>query len=263
MKKLDRYMKECNLVFTDTVDRLEFCRVDFDIDKIEVNYNDSISLLHLVSSFNKLYLSFKKEYDNLEKLDLGKSIEVLRFSKFDYNKDNYRNLTIYIDEPTITKHGNTILYITEINNEIKPFVTNDRNPFDKNYYREDIKLNNDIAKKYLDLFEKYSLLLNTYNYLKNSQIFGDGINCIFTVIDNYNSNLLEGLNKFQISFGSAYFNTQYFVELLINLGDNFGIDYNSGKLIIDGEDTLIEKKDYDKILANIYVNKKYTKERTK
>lgn len=263
MKDLDRYMKECNLVFTDTVDRLEFCRVDFDIDKTEVNYNDSISLLHLVSSFNKLYVSFKKEYDKLEKLNLGKSVKVLRFGKFDYNKDDYRNLLVYIDEPTITKHGDTILYLMEINGEIKPFVTNNINPFDKNYYREDVKLNNDIAKKYLDLFEKYSLLLNTYNYLKNCQIFGDGTNCIFTVIDNYNSNLLEGLNKFKISFGSAYFNTEYFADLLINLGDNFGIDYDGCKLILDGEDTSIEKKDYDKILENIYVNKKYTKERTR
>lgn len=59
-EKLDKYIKESNFVFTDTIDRLDFCRVDFDIDKTKVNYVDSISLLRLVTSFNKLYLSFRK-----------------------------------------------------------------------------------------------------------------------------------------------------------------------------------------------------------
>lgn len=261
MKELDRYIKQWNLVFTDTSDRLDFCRVDFDIDKTEVNYDGSISLYNLVSSFNKLYLLFKKEYEELEKLNLGKDIEVLSFEKFDYNGDDYRSLIFYIDEPTITKHGDTILYLREINGEMKPLVTNNRNPFDKNYYREDIKLNDDIAKKYLDLFEKYSLLLNTYNYLKNRQIFGDGTNGIYTSIDNYNSNLLKGLNKFKISFGSTYFDTERFIEILINLGENFGIDYDNSKMILDNEETSIDKETSDRLFANVYVNKKYTKEK--
>ena len=263
MKELDRYIKECNLVFTDTVNRMDFCRVDFDIDKTKVICDDSVSLLHLVSSFNELYLLFKKDYEELEKLELGKYIEVQSFNKFSFDKDNYRNLILYIDKPTITKRGNTILYLREINSEIKPFVTNDINPCDKSYYREDIELNNEIVKKYLDLFEKYSLVLNTYNYLKNNQIFGDGTNYIFTFMDNCRSNLLEGLSKFKIYFGSDYFNTEYFVDLAINLGSDFGIDYDNCRLILDGENILVDMNDYNKIMSDIYVNKKYTKERKK
>ena len=259
MEKLDKYIKECNLVFTDTIDRLDFCRVDFDIDKTEVNYVDSINLLHLVSSFNKLYLSFKKEYDELDKLNLGKNIEVLSFRKFDYNGDNYRNLILYIDSPIITNYKDTFLYLREINDEIKPFVTNNINPFDKKYYRENIKLNNEIAKKYLDLFEKYSLLLETYNYLKNNQIFGDGTNCIFTVIGNSNSNLLEGLRTFKLSFGSAYFDTEYYAEFLINLGDNFGLDYDNCKITLDCENIKSDEEVCRKVLNSIYLNKKYVK----
>ena len=259
MKKLDKYIKECNLVFTDTIDRLDFCRVDFDIDKIKVDYVDSINLLHLVSSFNKLYLSFKKEYDELDKLNLGKTIEVLSFEKFDYNGDNYRNLILYIDNPFITNHEDTLLCLREINGEIKPFITNNINPFDEKYYREKVKLNNDIAKKYLDLFEKYSLLLETYNHLKNHQIFGDGTNYIFTVIDNYNSNLLEGLRIFKLSFGSAYFDTEYYAEFLINLGDNFGLDYDNCKLILDCENIKPDEEVCRKVLNSVYLNKKYTK----
>ena len=259
MDKLEKYIKELNLVFTDTVNRLDFCRVDFDSDKAEVNYVDCISLLHLVSSFNKLYLSFKKEYEELEKLNLGKNIEVLNFDKFDFGKDNYRLLTIYIDDPIITNHKDTLLYLREINGKIKSFVTNDANPFDKNYYCEDVILNDEVAKRYLDLFEKYSLLLEIYNHLKNNQLFGDGTNCIFTVIDNYNSNLLEGLKTFKISIGSTYFNTEYYAELLINLGENFGIDYDNCKLVLDNEE--LDKANYDRLFENVFINKKYTKKK--
>ena len=262
MEKLDKYIKGCNLVFTDTMNRLDFCRVDFDIDKTEVNYAHSINLLQLVSSFNKLYLSFKKEYDELDKLNLGKTIEVLSFGKFNYNGDNYRNLTLYIDNPIITNHENTILYLREINNEIKPFVTNDKLPSEKGYYQENVKLNKDIAKKYLDLFEKYHLLLETYNHLKNNRIFADGTNYISTNIDNYdNNNLLKGLRTFKITFGSTYFDTNYHVEFSINLGENFGIDYDSCKLFLDDENTFIDNANYDKIFEDVFINKKYLKKR--
>lgn len=262
MEKLDRHIKEWNLVFTDTVDRLDFCKVGFDIDKTEVNYAESISLLYLISSFNKLYLLFKKEYEELEKLNLGKSIEVLNFEKYDFNGDSYRNLILYVKEPTITEHESTILFLNEINGKMKPFVTSaEKEICDEGFYRDDIELNDEISKKYLDLFEKYCLLLNTYKYIRNRQIFGDGTNGMYTSIDNYNSNLLEGLNNLKIAFGSTFINTECFVELLINLGENFGIDYDNSKLIIDNVETPMDKETCDRLFSNIYVNKKHTKDK--
>lgn len=258
MEKLDKYIKECNLVFTDTIDIQDFCRVDFNMNETEVNYQDSISLFHLVTSFNNLYQSFKKEFDKMEKLNLGQTVEVLNFGKFEDNGNCYRNLILYIDNPTMTNHKETYLYLREINGEIKPFITNSVNPFVKDEYRENIKLNDEVSKKYLDLFEKYELLLKIYNHLKNSQLFGDGTNSIYTVIDNYNSNLLEGLKTFKISFCSTYFNTEYYAEFLINLGDNFGLDYDNCKLIIDCENIKADEKIYKKVLNDVYVNKKYT-----
>ncbi len=259
MKKLEEYIKECNLVFTDTISRLDLCRVDFDVEQVTANYANSVSLLNLISSFNKLYLSFKEEYEQLEKLNLGKTIEVLDFSKFNMNDDNYRVLVFYINIPKITNHEETILYLREINGDIKPFVTNNINVFDKNYYKENISLHEDIAKKYLDLFEKYKELLNAYNYLKNSQILGDGTNSMFTTIDNYNSNLLEELKNFTISFGSEYFNTEYWVELSIKLGNDFGIDYDKSKIILDNQNIKADIEVCEKVLTKVHINKKYTK----
>ena len=120
MQELDEYIRKCHLVFTNTVGRLDFCRFDFDIDKVKINYDNSISLFNLISSFNKLYLSFKKEYEELEKLNMGKYVSVLSFDTFYFDEEYYSVLSLYIYEPTITKHGDTFLFLREINGEMKP-----------------------------------------------------------------------------------------------------------------------------------------------
>ena len=92
MKELEESIKYFNLVFTDTLVSEDFSRVGFDLDKKKVNYDNCISLYDLISKFNKLYSLFKKEYRDLDKLDLGKNVEVLDFSKFDLFGDNIRFL---------------------------------------------------------------------------------------------------------------------------------------------------------------------------
>ena len=82
MNELDRFIKDVNLVFTNTISRIDFCRVDFDISSQEINYDNTINLYKLVSSFNRLYMSFKKKYDSLNKLKLSKDLKILRFDKF-------------------------------------------------------------------------------------------------------------------------------------------------------------------------------------
>ena len=266
MKELDVFIKKCNLIFTKpNQSRLPH---DYSLDFDKSNCDVSISLLHLVSSFNKLYVSFKKEYEELEKLSLGKNIRFIKFSKFDdfdYWHNNYRWLDFSIDESTMAKHKDIQLRINEMNGEIKNYIIYDKNN------REEVKLNNNIAKKYLDLFEKYSLFLDAYNYLKNRKftafLLDKSYGYISTSIDNNNSNLLDGLNKFKILLKITYFReedfaqTKDFVELVINVGNNFGIDYDNSKLNLDGKDIEINKKNYDKILENIYIDKGYTVDR--
>ena len=269
MEYLDEYIKTWNLVFTNTVNKLALCDINFDLDKAKVNYDGSISFLDLVSSFNILYQSFKKEYDAMPKLKIGDDVEALDFYNYNLDKDNYRVLRLYINKPMITNPiitnlENTILYLREINGKIMPYITNDKNPHDKNYYRHDIKIDDEIAKKYLYLFEKYQLLLEAYNYLKNGFVFGDGTHCIFTTIDKPNNcNLLAGLHQFKIAFGSSYFDTEIFNEIPINLGDILDIDYDNCKTYLNNKEILVEKAEYAKMLANVFVNKQYTKERKK
>ena len=243
----EKYTKILNTVFTDTYKKLEPSGTN--LDERKINYEDSISLSNLISSFNELYKSFKKEYAELEKLPLGKSVEVLSFDKFTFKNENYRLLTMYIDEPIITKHPDTILYLREINGEIMPFVTNNISKFIKGYYKDDIKLNKELSKKYLDLFEKYDQLLKMYNYFKNQFVFGDN-----TISTEINENLLEELHEFKISFGTF----DEITELVINLGDNFGLSYDKCKFIVCDKEETILNEDFDYLFNNVYLNKKYT-----
>lgn len=258
MEELDRFIKELNLVFTNTIDRIEFCRVGFDINTENVNYENTTNLYNLVSSFNKLYLKFKKDYETLQKLELGKSIEILDFNKFNIDKDYYRTLIIYIDEPTICNHNDTLLYICEKNDKIYSFVTNNINPFDKNYYRKDLKLDSEKCKEYLDLFEKHKLLLDTYKYLKNKFVFGDGTNTLFTRIKG---EFLEELTDFEINFGQCFMNTEHYVKILFYLGKNLNIDIDKCKIILDCEEIKPNKNLIDKFSNNIHINKRYLKEK--
>lgn len=261
MQNIDELLKEYNLIFTGTKDRGDFCKINFNIDKEEVNYDNCISLFDLVSSFNKLYTMFKKEYEELKKLDLGKKVEVISFNKYTYDDSEYRILSLYIDEPTITDHPDTILYIREIDGEMKPFVTNNISSFHKNFYHDEVNLDSEISKKYLDLFEKYNLLLEIYKYLRNKCLFGDGTYGMYTIIDDYQSSLLNGLNNFKICFGATYINAEYFFTLSINLGENFGIDYDNCSYKENDEPKEFSQKKFMEILKKTYINKKYTKER--
>lgn len=49
------------------------------------------------------------------------------------------------------------------------------------------------------------------------------------------------------------------MELLINLGENFGIDYENCKLILNCKNLKTDEQVYTKILNNIYLNKKHIK----
>ena len=262
MDELEKYIKKCNLIFTGTLKRKDFCMSSFPgVENVKVNNENSISILNFISSFNKLYVAFQKEYETLEKINLGETVEIDSFGKFTSNNDNYRTLILHIDEPTITDWNYTTLYLREINGQIKPFITNNLSFLDKNYYRENIHIDEHLAKGYLDFFEKYDLLLKTFNYLKNCQLFGDGTHYIFINIDEYEANLLKDLNKLYLSFGSAYFSTEYYGKLAFNLGDNFGLDYANCKLVLDSKEIPKNPANFDYILNNLYLNKEYTKKK--
>lgn len=263
MNELELFIKRINLFFTNTVSINDVGKVPgIDYINTKVNYENTISLYNLVKSFNELYLKFKKEYDRIEKIELGEYVEIIEFSKYHspFDDKDYRHLVFYIENPSISKHKYTYLYLFDKNNEPSALITSNttRNSYEEGYYREKINLNLNIVSKYLDLFSKYQVLLDTYNYLKNQFIFGDSSNILSSSIDG---DLLKGLDSIKINLGSIDFFSEDIISLYINLGENFGINYQKSSIILNNNIINFKNNDIDKIFNDTLINKTYLKKR--
>lgn len=248
---LEEFIYVFNLMTTLTItDRKELCNLINKKIQKEIDYSNSIEFYKLVELFNKQYLIFKKEYEKLEKIDFGKYIRFFNFGKV----DNKRYLGIYIYEPNkdICDKEDTILYLLEEEDGIYSYVTNDINPFSEDYYRYEVEFDNKILKKYLDFVEKYDLFLNSYYELKNKFIYGDGTTVLFSKI---NGEIFEQLETFELDFGNLYFNTEDYGNITFKLGEDFYIDYDSSKIILNKTEILENKEENINKLANdLYVN---------
>lgn len=256
MKDLKYLQKELNAIFTNTLNKRDFCALDFDIAKVAINYENTISLYKLASSFNELYLKFKKEYDQLDKLYECGKFNILTFDKYVYNNINYRTLIVDVSNDNIGYERASLLFLKEKNQEIKTYVTNNIifNPDNKGYYRENLNLDSSKVKAYLDLCEKYQVLFEPYNCLKNKFIFGDGTNVLFSKIVG---SLANGLDYFEFEYGSVYINASYTIKLFINLGENFGIDYSKSEVIWNEEKIDVDKKVLKILFNETYINQSY------
>lgn len=247
---LERFIYEINLVTTLTItDSIEWAyTLNNNIDK-KIDYSNCISLYDLALLFNKLYLSYKEDYEKLPKLDLGYEHELWQYSSF----DDFRKMLIYIWEPKkgVCDNYEAYLYLEEKNKDTHSYITNGLSPWKDDYFRRDIILEKDTTLNYLNFGEKHGSLIESYYFLKNKSIIGNGYTQLFSKV---NGNLLESLSSFEISFGNVSLNSEDYINIVFNLGENFYIDYNSSKVVFDL--TIQKEKQVliDKMLKSIYVN---------
>lgn len=264
MNDLERSIKRFNLIYTDTLHREDLTRNDIDIENMDVNYDKSVSLYELICSFNKAHLMFKEDYNYVHKLNLGKKVEIDNYLSFtDDDNNKYRVLTIYIHNPSIINSEYTYLYLREINGKVRPFVSNDINFLDDDYYRINVRLNEKRAKEYLDLFDKYSLLFELYRFLKAEIIYNDPTFSLFTRIDSDKNSFLDSMNNFTISLGAGYsLSPGDHITASINLGKKIDVDLDNSLIELNGKKQEINKVMILDILKNVYVNGKYLERRT-
>ena len=258
MTELNNWINKINLLFTNTCDREEL----FAGTNKEVNKEDSISLYDLISAFNKMYVSFKREYDELDKKDLGKYVDFCNFRKTsDNNGNDIRMLSLYIENPSITNHSSTYLFITETEGKIQSVLSNDTIPSIYTNYIEYTDLDENKARKYLDLAEKHSLLLDLYARLSNCMLYGDGINILFTSCTCDHNNMLDSLNRIDLDLSSV--DSCYSEEsrnrlyASFNLGESFGIDPNCCYLVLNDQRVNTNNDAFNELLKRIYINKEY------
>lgn len=245
MSEIDKFIKEMNLVFTNTLTRYDFCQVGFNLNKTTINYDNTISLYCLVYKLNKLYQKFKIEYEKLDKLDIADNIEIIGFNK----TTEYKSLAIYLDKPKICDFDEIVLVLENIHDNIKTFITNN-SYYHKTHYAEEIFLDVNKVKAYLDLFEKYDYLFKLYKALKNEFLFGDGTYYLFSEI---NGDFLNNLNSFKLFFGNEGLNYYNNANITLNLGEQLEIDYDKSIINFNGNEL---NYGIDKVLKATNINKK-------
>ncbi len=251
MNELDKFIKEMNLVFTNTLTSDDFCVVGFDLDKQEVNYDNSISLYELINKFNTVYQKFKTEYNNLN-INLAEKIEFVRY----YKNENYKCLNLYLKKPEITNYEETMLVLRKDKEKLIAYITN--NNFGKHYYYKIIELEDTKIIELLELFEKYEHLLNMYNYLKNRLVFGDTTNVLLTRIDG---DIFKDIKSFKLYIGQLYFNYANNINIDINIGEELKINSDKVEGELKSNTYPLTDEDVNKILTKTYINKKYLRRR--
>lgn len=250
---LKNFIYEFNLASTMTVkNREEWTDVLNNNISMDVDYTDSVSLYHLVDSFNQLYLKFKKDQESLPGLG---SVGDTRIVKYNYSENNdYERLVFFVDNyysDKRFKYGEGILYIERIDDVYKSYLTNGLLSFEEGFVRKYLSLSEDNMKKYLDFGSKYDVLIDGFNYFKNKQVFGNGTTMIFTKI---NGKLLSGIDTFEISLGNIYFNYEDYVNIVFRLGDKLEIDYEYSKVKLNNVLYEDERSVIDELVKKIYVN---------
>lgn len=249
MEDLKDYMHLFNLSSTLTVkDDIELWTAGVKPLEKEVNYSNCIDLYSVIHSFNKLYVLFKRDYDNLSRLDLGKSISYLALATS--KEENYRCLYIDIDKPKkeVCNEDDTLLCLLDNNGEISSIVTNDWPTLED---KKRINLEDKIVREYLDLAEKYCLFLDSYKFFKNFNVFGDGYRCIFSKV---NGEIFDKLTTFEISFGNVTVNNPNYINVVFELGDYFKILYDESTVVFGTEIGKGKKEIIDKLIHGLFIN---------
>ena len=235
-----------------------FCKINSG-EVEEIDLSNSISLYHLVDSFNKLNNLFRKDYADLKSLDVGEKIELIRYSGY----DDFKCLTIYIEgvKKDIVDDYDTIMYIVEDKGKVYSVVTNNINPLDEKFYRKEVLLDEDLMRQYLFFGCKYSAFFDSYNKLKNEFIYGNGTTVLFSKI----SGDFPNFDEFELSFGNCFFNGEDYINVQFDLGESLEIDYDKSevKLFSLDYDEKDKKEVIDTLINGLYINKEKVKVKRK
>lgn len=260
MDKLEKSLKIFSLVFSETVDSHS---VYDKVDTLDVNTESCISLYDLLYAFNKMYRAFKKEYNELEKPDIGKLYDFVSFDRYDdmegfraLTGDNQykRSLLLYVDNSKLYNGRDIDMTIVEHGDEIFANLF----PCDDPLKIKHVILDKELYTKYLDFFEKYSLLLEIFSYIRCSTIYGDGCYSLFinlneTSIPRFNTDI----KSIKVHFGSTFFMSPGdHITIMLKPDEELHVDLENSRILIDDEEIDATEEDYFKCLKSVYVKGK-------
>lgn len=252
---LSTFIYDFNLVTTLTVrDIYESCSAINNGRKIKINYQNCISLYGLVEIFNKSYMKYIEDKDNLKNIlsQLGKEIRYCHHSV----SDDFTSICLEVFEtyPNIFSEKYSIIYF--VNNDGNYYVSanNGRRMFDKQYKSTRVDLDECSIISCLDFVKKHNLFLEGLRDLEEKFVFGNGTSVLFTKIDG---DMFDKLSTFTLTFGNSYMNSTDYIEVKFRLGESLEIIYDESKVTMDDEEILdseIKKKIINELISEIYIN---------
>ena len=260
----DAFLHECSLVFTDTIKIENYTGkyIEDLINNAKLNYDNCVSLYDFISSFNATCAEFKRKYNELEKLDLGEEVEVNDIDgDYVYDGDKYRCVSFWVNEPKFIDRKWAQLFIREINGEMKSFIKYGQDWNGSARY-QDITLDEEKSRKYLDCFTPYEEFFKTCQYFFCKQSFGDGNYAVFTSIDDnpIHFSMLKGLKTFKITFGTDRFRECFFY-IAMNLGEDLTFDLDNCYYLYKDEKHKLSAEECIDVLKKTYLAKEYARRR--
>ena len=226
------YLRDYNLVSTRSVGRMDdIIYSEENTNLASTNYTNCINVYNLINDFNREYQEFKKEYSELESLD-----ELKKY-----------NLAYYYETPTFQ----TLRYVNHLNmlnflniGENYKLIKSSVHNLDG---KENLNLDSNIVKKYLEFGKKYQCLINKYNVISTSLSslnLNNGV-VMSLLLDKQDINDLKYL---VYSFG--IYNIDFI--LTFNLGNELSLDYISNASLYKFSDEQIVD-----IAKHIYLDKSF------
>lgn len=223
--------------------------LDYNNGSVYINYHECINIGNIIGIFLDEYERFKKEYDCIEKLNSYNELRYVGFHKECGEKCLY--FDFYDDNETMkSKYGYLLLILKEKNGVCSCYVRNDH--IGKDYDIREEKIDERIVKAYIKLFEKYKDLLDSYNFLQNKFVFGNGFNVLNTKI---NGDILNELKSIEINFGNCYMNRTDYVSFEVELLNKNR--FLKEEIIIDNRTIEPTSENVTYILNKVYLNREY------
>ena len=215
--------------------------------------NDSdycISLYDLIISFNHMYREFKKEYDAIRLIvDKEKKQEDMVFYLDIINetkKERGLQLGLFVDKDYFCR---MTFYEFEGDMEISKLVYE---YYDESCQRKKIKIDSEIGKKYLDLFEKYELLIRLYDRFMSDTLYKDECNKLETFVHPYNN--IAYINDFTFEMAWLFCGVEDSIKIKLKLGEEIDINLDDSKINLNGHIVEASKDDYISILKAVHIN---------
>ena len=188
---------------------------------ILANDEDSyITLYNFVASYKKLYDEFKKEYEELEKINIGNENNIIEL----INGDTFRLLTIQLNEQEedsiVPSSEFNRLSIMESKNDIISYFIGTNSKIKR------LNVDEDILRGYLDLFSKYYPLFELYRDMKLGGCNNFNQNITFK-INAKNDSLINGLDNIEIYMEQqVILGATYNMLIHMDLSKDIKIDYD-------------------------------------